>query len=69
MIDKNNCFLLANMVGNALPEGYGFCLLLFSFGDTEDKLQYISNANRDDIVKAMKEWISKVDNDNYGKDV
>ena len=71
MLEENNANLLANMIDNQLPEGYGFCLLLFPFNENskDNRMQYISNANRDDIAKAMKEWIDKVDQDNFGKDI
>lgn len=39
--------------------GYGFALLLFSFGEGGNMF-YTSNAQRDDIVNAMREFIEKV---------
>lgn len=38
--------------------GFGFALLLFSFGEG-GSMFYISDANRKDIVKVMKEFIEK----------
>lgn len=61
---------LAKMVEKELPEGFGFCLMAFEFGDNpERRMMYISNADRQDIVKAMMEWIVKTSGNNYGKDV
>jgi hypothetical protein len=38
---------------------YGFALLVFPFGDTEDaRMNYISNAPREDMLIAMKEFIA-----------
>lgn len=41
--------------------GYGFTLLVFEFEDGEGKqgrMNYISNAERDDMIIAMKEFIA-----------
>ena len=68
-MDKENLNLLANMVDNALPDNMGFCLMVFPFG-SEGRLQYVSNGNREDVVKALKEWIATVDTDKkFGKDI
>jgi hypothetical protein len=42
----------------------GFCVLMFPFGDPtgnphRDRINYISNANRQDMIIAMKELISR----------
>lgn len=59
---------IAEKVKEELPKNTGFAILCFPFY-TNGRLFYISNANRDDVAKVMKEWISKVDEDNYGKDI
>jgi hypothetical protein len=38
--------------------GYGFALLIFSFGEEGDMF-YTSNAQRQDICNAMREFIAK----------
>jgi hypothetical protein len=38
--------------------GYGFALLVFDFGD-KGRMNYISNAQREDMLTAMKEFISR----------
>lgn len=59
---------IAKKVDDELPEGFGFCVLVFPFGKTEDgQMMYISNADRLDIVKAMEEWIEKT-KDIFGND-
>lgn len=50
-------------VGNAIGEalegtGYGFALLVFPFGDSDGRMNYISNSNREDMLVAMKEFIA-----------
>lgn len=39
--------------------GMGFCLLVFPFGDNDGRMNYISNAERDDMVTALEEFIAK----------
>lgn len=70
MLSREHANDLALMVEQNIPKEYGFCLLLFPFGESGDnRMQYISNGNREDIVKAMKEWIKKTEDDNFGKDI
>ena len=55
-----------------LPEGMGFTLLAYEFGDKEGRrMFYASNSNREDVMKAMLEFVDKNLNDPemYGKDV
>lgn len=65
---KKRMNTIAKKVDDELPEGYGFCVLAFSFGDAEGRqLMYVSNADRLDIMKAMEEWIEKT-KDTFGND-
>lgn len=41
-----------------LPKGMGFVLLMFDFGD-KGNMFYISDAQRDDVLKSMQEFIDK----------
>ena len=67
-IVKSRMPKIAKCVDGLLPNGYGFCVLAFNFGEVENKeMIYASNANREDIVQAMKEWIEKTEN-NYAND-
>lgn len=59
-------------IKNKLPEGMGFTLLAYEFGDKEGRrMLYASNSNREDIMKAMLEFVDKNLNDPtlFGKDV
>lgn len=59
-------------IKNRLPEGMGFALLAYEFGDKEGRrMLYASNSNREDVMKAMLEFVDKNLNDPkmYGKDV
>lgn len=54
---------LMNATASALAnvfEGYGFALLVFEMGNTDGmRTNYISNANRVDMITAMKEFIAR----------
>ena len=63
---KKNLKNIADKIKEELPEGFGFALLTFEF-NKEGQLMYISNADRLDIVRAMKEWIEKTES-TYGND-
>lgn len=55
-----------------LPEGMGFALLAYEFGDKDGRrMLYASNSNREDVLKAMLEFVNKNLNDPkmFGKDV
>lgn len=65
-IVKSRLQRIAEKVNNELPTGFGFVVLSFAF-DNPGQMMYVSNANREDIVQAMKEWIEKTEN-NYGND-
>lgn len=65
---KSKMQKIAKKVDEELPNGYGFVVLAFNFGEGKDnEMMYVSNANRQDIVKAMKEWIKKIE-ENFGND-
>lgn len=53
-----------NQIGRALAsifKPYGFMLLVFKRNSSEpdDRMNYISNAKREDMIVAMKEFIAK----------
>jgi hypothetical protein len=47
---------LAKLVDAQLPVGWGFAVLCFSFG-AEGRMNYVANAERQDVVRAMYEFI------------
>lgn len=53
---------MLNEIGEALreacPPGFGFSLLVFSFGEGGDMF-YTSNAERETMCQAMQEFIAK----------
>ena len=63
---------IMNDIKKKLPEGMGFTLLAYEFGNIEDgRMLYASNSNREDVMKAMLEFVDKNLNDPkmFGKDV
>jgi hypothetical protein len=49
---------VARRITEALPTGAGFALFVFDFG-AKGNLAYVSNAKRDDMIAAVKEWLAK----------
>ena len=43
-----------------VPPGTGFALFLFDFG-AHGNLAYASNGRREDMIRTMREWLSKVE--------
>lgn len=66
MCTKGKMQKIAQKVQDELPEGFGFIVLTFKFNE-KGQMIYISNANREDVVEAMKEFIKKTEQ-NYGND-
>ena len=63
---------IAKDIKEKLPEGMGFALLAYEFGDAEDRrMMYVSNSNREDVMLAMCEFLQKNmdDPEMFGKDV
>ncbi len=56
----------ARTIAAILPPGTGFVLLAFDLGerehdDREHRMEYVANGCREDVVKAMKEFIAKTE--------
>lgn len=49
-----------------LPPNTGFVVLAFDF-DVQGRLEYVSNADREGVVKTMKEFIEKTESGGFGK--
>lgn len=72
--EKTNSVMqdIAKEIDQKLPEGMGFALLAYEFGEVDNKkMLYVSNSNREDVLKAMLEFVNKNLNDPemFGKDV
>jgi hypothetical protein len=49
---------IGQMMKASCPPGYGFSLLIFSFGP-DGNMFYTSNAERESMIEAMQEFIAK----------
>lgn len=49
---------IARSITDALPEGVGFALLIFDFGE-HGHLTWLSNADRQDMIRALHEFMQK----------
>lgn len=47
--------LLATVVDGILPEGTGFAVFVFP-SDTPELCNYVSNCDREDMRRAVREW-------------
>lgn len=50
---------LASLIDNELPDGWGFFVMAFPFGDAKGRMNYVSNAKREDVHRLMREFLSK----------
>ena len=57
---------IAGLIKPEIPQGFGFTLMIFSYGKTglpnegpEGAMFYISTGDRQDMIKAMQEFIAK----------
>lgn len=59
---------LGKILEDAFP-GNGFALLIFPFGEEPGRLNYISNAKREDMLVTIQAWIDaqKVDGSSLDK--
>ena len=49
---------IGHLIGDRLPAGWGFNLMIFDFGK-KGSMFYISNAQRGDVIRLMREFIKK----------
>jgi hypothetical protein len=56
-IEKKLRFI-GSIIKKQLPKELGFTLMLFDYGE-KGNMFYISSAQREDMIKAMKEFIAK----------
>jgi hypothetical protein len=41
------------------PPGWGYTVLMFDYNTEDGSMVYFSSANREDMIKALKEFIEK----------
>lgn len=49
---------IGRTIAPTLPDGWGFALFIFSFGEAGSTF-YISNADREDMLKMLQEFIER----------
>lgn len=52
---------IGGVIGKELPQGFGFTLFLFEYGEG-GSMFYISSAQREDMIKAIMEFLEKQKN-------
>jgi len=50
---------IGHMIGDCMPPGVGFTLLLFRYGD-QPEVQYISSAQREDMIDMLEKMVSRL---------
>lgn len=50
---------LARVIAGSIPQGCGFALLVFAFEGPE--ASYVSNANRSDMIRALRECADRLE--------
>ena len=60
---------LANLLDEELPAGWGFILFAYPFGGAEGRMNYISNGDREGVIKVLKNFVgrSEVAPNSFGK--
>ena len=53
-------------IDNRLPDGWGYVVLAFPFGDKLGRLNYASNGDRRDVIKLLKEFLYKAKKNEFG---
>lgn len=53
---------IARTVQGMIPQGWGFAVLCFSFGE-KGFMNWVANAQREDMIKALREMADKLEND------
>ena len=52
---------MAEKVSAILPKDFGFVILVFPFGENAGTANYISNANREDMIKTLRETSDRLE--------
>ena len=58
---EQQCAKVGEKIGVHLPPGFGFALILFDFGE-RGNLAYMSNGEREDMLRVLQELIDHMNN-------
>lgn len=50
---------IARLVDEELPHGWGFFVMCFPFNDGQGRMNYASNARRENVHELMREFLAK----------
>lgn len=56
---------LARHIQSKIGKNYGFSLLIYEHNNDTGRMNYVSNSQREDVIKAMKEFIEQTEG-NWG---
>lgn len=57
---KDRMLELGRFLKGCMPDGYAFALLIFNLGDG-GFMNYLSSADRQDMIKALKEMVQNLE--------
>ncbi len=60
---EEECKAVARLIKDMMPPGVGFTLMMFTMGEGGGWMTYMSSAERSTMLRAMKEFIEKVEAD------
>jgi hypothetical protein len=58
---ERKCGEIGRLIGSQLPPGWGFALIIADFQETGGNMTYLSNCQRDGMVKLMRECAEKIE--------
>ena len=57
--------LIANYTAQAIPDGWGFAVIICPLGVEPTSVLYVSNADFVDMLETVEEWIKQMRQGNY----
>lgn len=60
-IDGDQMRKLGDIINNNIPKGLGFCILTFETGESDVPSNYLSNCERSDMIKALRETAERLE--------
>lgn len=60
-MSKDTMQEIAKNIQSQLGSKYGFCVLVYEHNTDTGRMNYVSNSQREDVVKAMKAFIEETE--------
>jgi hypothetical protein len=64
-MSKNTMQDIARYIQKQIGPQYGFTVLIYEHNTDSGRMNYVSNSQREDVIKAMKEFIKETEG-NWG---